>query len=107
MTAGVFRTPSLIKLCTKAELELKELSKLLNREKDWKVEVVGYADNSGSANYNKKLSEKRAKAIVSFLSKYGVTIDKVIKTEGLGSIASSPNNDRSSQSRRVDVVLRK
>ena len=94
-------------LTQKAELELKELSKLLNREKDWKVEVVGYADNSGSANYNKKLSEKRAKAIVSFLSKYGVTIDKVIKTEGLGSIASSPNNDRSSQSRRVDVVLRK
>ncbi len=94
-------------LTQKAELELKELSKLLNREKDWKVEVVGYADNSGSASYNKKLSEKRAKAIVSFLSEYGVTIDKVIKTEGLGSIASSPNNDTSSQSRRVDVVLRK
>lgn len=94
-------------LTQKAELELKELSKLLNREKDWKVEVVGYADNSGSASYNKKLSEKRAKAIVRFLSEYGVTIDTVIKTEGLGSIASAPNNDRSSQSRRVDVVLRK
>ncbi len=94
-------------LTQKAELELKELSKLLNREKDWKVEVVGYADNSGSAGYNKKLSEKRAKSIVSFLSEYGVTIDTVVKTEGLGSIASSPNNDTSSQSRRVDVVLRK
>ncbi len=94
-------------LTQKAEIELKELSKLLNREKDWRVEVVGYADNSGSDTYNKKLSEKRAKAIVSFLSEYGVTIDKVIKTEGLGSIASSPNNDTNSQSRRVDVVLRK
>lgn len=94
-------------LTQKAELELKELSKLLNREKEWKVEVVGYADNSGSAGYNKKLSEKRAKAIVSFLSEYGVTIETVIKTEGLGSIASAPNNDTSSQSRRVDVVLRK
>ena len=66
-----------------------------------------YADNIGSAGYNKKLSEKRAKAIASFLSKYGVTIETVIKTEGLGSISSSPNNDTSSQSRRVDVVLRK
>lgn len=94
-------------LTQKAEIELKELSKLLNREKDWKVEVVGYADNSGSASYNKKLSERRAKAIVNFLSEYGVTIDKVVKTEGLGSIASAPNNDTSSQSRRVDVVLRK
>ena len=91
----------------KTEIELKELSKLLNREKDWKIEVVGYADNIGSAGYNKKLSEKRAKAIASFLSKYGVTIETVIKTEGLGSISSSPNNDTSSQSRRVDVVLRK
>jgi outer membrane protein OmpA-like peptidoglycan-associated protein len=94
-------------LTLKAELELKELSKLLNREKEWKVEVVGYADNSGSANYNKKLSERRAKTIVTFLGEYGVTIDTVIKTEGLGSIASAPNNDASSQSRRVDVVLRK
>lgn len=94
-------------LTQKAQLELKELSKLLNREKDWKVEVVGYADHSGSANYNKKLSEKRAKTIVSFLAEYGVTIETVVKTEGLGSIASSPNNDTSSQSRRVDVVLRK
>jgi outer membrane protein OmpA-like peptidoglycan-associated protein/tetratricopeptide (TPR) repeat protein len=94
-------------LTREAELELKELSKLLNQEKSWKVEVVGYADNSGSAGYNKKLSEKRAKAIVAFLSEYGVTIDTVVKTEGLGSIASAPNNDLSSQSRRVDVVLRK
>jgi len=53
-------------LTQKAEVELKELSKLLKREKDWKVEVVGYADNSGSASYNKKLSERRAKSIVNF-----------------------------------------
>ena len=94
-------------LTSKAEIELKELSKLLNREKNWKVEVVGYADNTGSAEYNKKLSERRAKSIVNFLGKYGVTIDTVIKTEGMGAIAGSPYNDTGSQSRRVDVVLRK
>ena len=69
--------------------------------------MVGYADNTGSAEYNKKLSERRAKSIVNFLGKYGVTIDTVIKTEGMGAIAGSPYNDTGSQSRRVDVVLRK
>ncbi|HFB99534.1 MAG TPA: tetratricopeptide repeat protein [Phaeodactylibacter sp.] len=94
-------------LTVKAQNELKELSKLLNREKDWKVEVVGYADKTGSAAYNKKLSEKRAKSIVNFLEKYEVSISKVIKTEGLGAIAGSPYDNTGSQSRRVDVVLRK
>lgn len=94
-------------LTAKAQNELKELSKLLNREKEWKVEVVGYADNTGSAAYNKKLSEKRAKSIVSFLGRYGVTIDKVVKAEGMGAIAGSPYGNSGSQNRRVDVVLRK
>ncbi|MEM6964948.1 MAG: OmpA family protein [Bacteroidota bacterium] len=94
-------------LTEKAKNELKELSKLLNREKDWKVEVVGYADQTGSADYNKKLSEKRAKSIVTFLSKYGVTIDKVVKAEGKGSVSSTAYAGNDSQNRRVDVVLRK
>ena len=94
-------------LTNKAQVELKELSKLLSREKEWRVEVVGYADNTGSADYNKKLSERRAKSIVTFLSDYGVTIDKVVKAEGKGSIAGSPYDNSGTQSRRVDVVLRK
>lgn len=93
-------------LTQKAKVELKELSTLLNRDKEWKVEIVGYADSSGSDSYNKKLSERRAKSIVEFLGQYGVTIDKVVKAEGAGSIAGEYKED-SRQSRRVDVVLRK
>ena len=93
-------------LTQKAQVELKELSGLLNRDKGWKVEIVGYADSQGSDSYNKKLSEKRAKSIVTFLGQYGVTIDKVVKAEGAGSIASGYKEDNR-QSRRVDVVLRK
>ena len=93
-------------LTQKAKNELKELAKLLNKDKNWKVEIVGYADNSGSDAYNKKLSEKRAKSIVNFLAQYGVTIDKVIRAEGAGAITGNRNEDNR-QSRRVDVVLRK
>ncbi len=94
-------------LTTKAQNELKELSKLLAREKDWKVEVVGYADSTGDADYNKKLSTRRAKSIVNFLKESGVTIDNVIKAEGKGAITGSPYDDTGSKSRRVDIVLRK
>ena len=94
-------------LTSKAQNELKELSKLLAREKDWKVEVVGYADNTGDAAYNKKLSTRRAKSIVNFLNESGVTIDNVIKAEGKGAISGSSYDDSGSKSRRVDIVLRK
>ena len=93
-------------LTLKAKTELKELSVLLNKDKGWKVEIVGYADNSGSTSYNQKLSEKRAKAIVNYLSQYGVSIDNVIKAEGAGSVSGNRKSD-SQQNRRVDVVLRK
>ena len=82
---------------------LKDLVELLKREEGWKVEVVGYADKSGSDDYNKKLSEKRAAAIVDYLTKSGVTVDKVVKSEGKGSINSSDEK----QARRVDVVMRR
>ncbi len=91
------------KLNEATQYDLKELVELLKKEEGWKVEVVGYADSSGSIDYNKKLSEKRALSIVDFLTRSGVTVDKVLKSEGKGSITSSDEK----QARRVDVVLRR
>ena len=46
-------------------------------------EVRGYTDNTGSLQYNQKLSEKRAEAVKTFLQKKGVPGDK-IDTMGAG-----------------------
>ncbi|MEM1322198.1 MAG: OmpA family protein [Bacteroidota bacterium] len=89
------------------ENELKALINLLQKEEDWMVEVVGYADNIGASSYNQKLSEKRAKAIVDYLKQSGITINKVVRNEGLGSLNQNNTENERLRSRRVDVILRK
>lgn len=42
------------------------------------IKVVGYADEkTGTAAYNMKLSERRAKAVAKMLEKYGVSADRI------------------------------
>jgi outer membrane protein OmpA-like peptidoglycan-associated protein len=37
-----------------------------------RIEISGHTDNVGSKSYNKKLSEKRAKAVVDYLVDKGI-----------------------------------
>lgn len=89
----------------KAMNKLKKLSSFLHKEDDLKVEVVGYADRKGDVEYNKVLSKNRADAIVNFLKKEGIEIEKVVRNEGKGSILSEENND--TEFRRVDIVVKR
>jgi outer membrane protein OmpA-like peptidoglycan-associated protein/tetratricopeptide (TPR) repeat protein len=83
-------------------IELEKLIAFLKQDNSWEIEVVGYADSKGNADYNKKLSQKRAGAIVDYLKKEGINI-KVIRNEGKGSVSSDKAEDM--QFRRVDVIL--
>lgn len=60
-----------------------------------KVRVVGYADkNTGTASYNEKLSEKRAKAVANELvKKYGINSDRVIVEWKGSSVQPYPQNN--------------
>jgi len=79
-------------------LDLDKLINLLAKETWWQVEVIGLADNTGSAAYNLSLSEKRAKVIADYLGKSGIKTDQVFQ-QGKGSHGSGK------LSRRVDVRL--
>lgn len=57
--------------------ELDRLTKLLNDNPKLKIEISGHTDTRGSASYNKKLSENRAKTVVDYL------VDKGIKANRL------------------------
>jgi len=48
-------------------VELERLANLLKEIPTLKIELSGHTDNVGSAEYNKKLSENRAKAVVEYL----------------------------------------
>jgi OmpA-OmpF porin, OOP family len=59
------------KISAQDQEELKKLAQTANGLTGYIVEVTGYADSSGSAAINTKLSEQRAKAVVTFLFQHG------------------------------------
>lgn len=70
-------------------------------ESDAEVVVTAYTDETGSADYNRNLSERRANAVTDYLVAHGVPRDR-ITTLGCGSTHSFANNI---QDRRAEVRL--
>src|SRR6267142_1044291 len=54
-------------ISAKDQIELKELANTATRLKGYIIEVTGYADWTGDAKMNTRLSEDRAKAVVTYL----------------------------------------
>lgn len=60
-----------------SNIELENLINLLNENPNMKIEISGHTDNVGTAQYNKKLSEYRAKAVVDYLTTKGIAKDRL------------------------------
>jgi outer membrane protein OmpA-like peptidoglycan-associated protein/tetratricopeptide (TPR) repeat protein len=90
--------------------ELNRLTKLMNDTPSLKIEISGHTDNIGSASYNKKLSESRAKAVVNYLTKIGIDSDR-LTFAGYGfdqPIADNKTEEGRQQNRRTEFkVLKK
>ena len=90
-----------------SEPALKEIAKLLRQNPQLNLYVVGHTDYVGEFNYNMKLSQKRAEAIVKILvSKYGISPDR-LKAYGVGPLApvvSNKTEEGRSLNRRVELV---
>ncbi len=85
--------------------KLDDLAGTLSNSLDkWTIEVVGFADHTGSADYNKVLSEKRANSVAEYLTTMGVPINNV-RQEGKGAIASHSTLEMK-MNRRVEVILK-
>ncbi|MFP4663513.1 MAG: OmpA family protein [Bacteroidales bacterium] len=57
--------------------ELSKLLEFLRKNPEVSIEIGGHTDNRGSAEYNKELSENRAKAVYSYLVDKGVSEDRL------------------------------
>lgn len=72
------------------------------------VRVVGHTDNTGSAEYNQTLSERRAASVAQVLFNNGVAAGRV-RTEGRGlsqPIADNSTDAGRQQNRRVEIYIR-
>lgn len=74
-----FNSFSLIYNCKK---ELDKLISLLQKYKNIRLKLVGYADERGSEGYNKILSKKRAKMVRDYLISNGISSDRIEYTGG-------------------------
>jgi outer membrane protein OmpA-like peptidoglycan-associated protein len=72
--------------------ELERLHQLMVDVPTLKIEISGHTDNKGSAEYNKELSEKRAKSVVDYLISKGVAANR-LKFAGYGFERPMATND--------------
>ncbi len=72
-----------------------------------KIKVTGYTDNTGSADYNKKLSLRRAEAVRDYLISLGVDPNK-LEVSGAGEanpVADNSTKEGRAKNRRVEVEV--
>ncbi|MEM7321163.1 MAG: OmpA family protein, partial [Pseudomonadota bacterium] len=74
---------------------------------DSSVKIVGHTDNSGSAEHNQDLSERRANSVADVLLEGGVAFER-IQTTGRGEddpVASNLTAEGKAANRRVEIVI--
>ena len=82
---------------------LDEVAQFSQDNPEYQVELAGYADRLGSAEYNQKLSERRALAAKDYLIQQGVAADN-IQTAWYGSeLAEGVTEAERQRDRRVDA----
>lgn len=87
--------------------QLDELVEFLNTYPQANVEIIGYTDTSGAAEYNQVVSEKRAQSVASALEEKGIDASRIsAKGEGENNpIASNETREGREQNRRVEVIV--
>ena len=88
--------------------ELNRIVELMNKIEELKISVEGHTDNVGTDRYNIGLSERRAKAVVNYLVKEGVSTDR-LHSKGWGKSKPIASNDDEiggrEFNRRVEFVI--
>jgi outer membrane protein OmpA-like peptidoglycan-associated protein len=89
--------------------ELKKVAETAKGLTGYIVEVMGYADSTGSAAMNTKLSEDRAKAVVTYLMQQGgVPVRHIVAPGAMGEYGPAASNETSAgraENRRVEIKV--
>lgn len=90
-----------------AKNNLDKLVPVFNQYPDTNIQIYGYTDSTGSAEYNLTLSEQRAASVRAYLGSKGISSSR-FTTTGLGiadPIATNDTPEGRSQNRRVEFAI--
>ena len=104
---NIFFATGSYQLLAKSHKSLDDVVKLLSEDPNLKLDVEGHTDNTGKADKNLTLSEKRAQAVHDYLVKKGVSDDR-INAAGYGQdrpVADNKTTTGRAKNRRVELKL--
>lgn len=90
-----------------AKRNIENLAVILNKYEDTNILLAGHTDSDGSDDYNMTLSERRARAVASYLAANSVTSARMTSM-GFGEsqpIASNSTVEGKQANRRVEVAV--
>ncbi len=103
---GIYFETAKADILPNSEAALNEIVKLMQQDSSLKVRVEGHTDNQGSPAANQTLSDKRAQAVVNWLTQHGVAGGR-LSAKGLGQtkpVADNSTEDGRAKNRRVELV---
>ena len=87
--------------------ELERLVRMMRENPSIEIEISGHTDNVGSASFNQRLSENRAKAVYDFLITRGISSNR-LRFAGYGMsrpIAPNDTEEGRAQNRRTEIQI--
>ena len=97
------------KISPQDQEQLNQLAQTATGLKGYIIEVIGYADSTGNAAMNTKLSEARAKAVVTHLVQQGkVPVRHIVAPGAMGEYGPAASNETKAgraENRRVEVKV--
>lgn len=104
---GIYFDTNKAEIKQESKTTLEQIAKLLQKQTDLKLVIVGHTDNQGNFEHNMDLSNQRAQAVRNALIKTYKIPTARLKAWGVGYLApvtTNRNEDGRAKNRRVELV---
>lgn len=96
-----------VKLSSKSDQILGSIARILKENPEMRIEIAGHTDSVGDAKTNQWVSQARAKAVMQWLIKNGISKDRMI-AKGYGESDPLASNDDEKDgrelNRRIEII---
>jgi OOP family OmpA-OmpF porin len=108
ITAVNFKSGSVV-LSVDSKTKLDDIATKALNSKGYVLEVSGFADSNGGLDLNRRLSQRRADAVIRYLvENHNIPLRRIVTPYGYGEtnpVADNTSRDGRAQNRRVEIKL--